>query len=176
MRAALMAAVAVVTPCAVMAQGGWHVGAFGGMLVMDQNITVGNTELVDNGGDAALAGARAGWGYRWPAGLYVGFEGEAFAASGRSRAVVNGAEYDLTINGGAGAYGRVGWQTHGGALFFARAGALALMTNQGTRWMPDVGVGAEVPFARRWFARIDLNYAWTDLEAYRGTIGVGYRW
>lgn len=151
------------------------ISGFAGMMVCDSTIMVGDTKLVDAGCDAPLAGARAGLGHRWPAGLYVGFEGEAFAASGRSRAVVNGVGYDLSFNGGAGAYGRVGWQTRGGALFFARGGALALLTNQGTRWMPDVGVGAEVPFSERWFARVDLSYAWSDLEVYRGMISVGVR-
>ena len=173
MKRALFAA-ALALPGAAQAQG--YVNAFAGAMVTDTTVTVGGVKLVDQGGDALAAGLRAGWGHRFPAGLYLGAEAELFGASGRSRACVNGECYSRALNGGAGAFGRVGWQMQAGALFFARAGGQAMFTSQGTQRVPAVGAGAEVPIAGRWFARVDLTYAAGSVETYQGTAGVGVRW
>jgi hypothetical protein len=150
------------------------VGAFAGVTVLDSTVVVGDTKLVDQGGDAAMAGLRAGCGYRWPAGLYLGAEAEVFASQGRSRAVVNGVGYSLDLNGGTGAFARVGWETRGSALFYGRAGVQAIFTSQGTQVVPAIGIGAEVPFAPRWRARVDITYAWNSVEYYQMTAGVAY--
>jgi hypothetical protein len=170
---ALLAALAM--PGAAQAQG--YVNAFAGAVAMDSTQTVGGVKLIDQGGDAFNAGMRAGWGRVLPSGIYIGAEAELFGASGRSRAVVNGAVYNLALNGGAGGFVRAGWQPHGsGALFFARGGSQALFTSQGTQIVPAIGLGAEVPFSARWFARVDLTYAWSGVETYQGTAGIGVRW
>jgi hypothetical protein len=153
-----------------------YVNVFAGMAVFDSTVTVGGVKLVDHGGDAAMAGARIGWGHRFPAGLYLGAEAELFGASGRSRAVVNGQAYSHELRGGAGGFGRIGFAPGDGrALFFVRGGAQALFTSRGTEWVPAVGAGAEIPFAGRWFARVDVTYAWNGIETYQGTVGVGRR-
>jgi hypothetical protein len=156
-----------------------YVGAFAGVALFDSTVTVGGVKLVDQGGDAAMAGVRAGWGRAWPAGLYLGGEVEGFAASGRSRAVVNGQVYSLSLRGGAGAYGRIGFApADGRALFFARAGVQAVDTSQGWQTTPAVGLGAEVPFLGTWAARIDAGYAWGSdgRELYSVTAGLVRRW
>lgn len=84
----------------------------------------------------------------------------------------------FAVNGGAGAFARMGVRTRGNALFFARAGTQAIFSNQGTQWTPAIGIGAEVPFSPRWFARFDITYAWADTdrrEFYQGNAGVGVR-
>lgn len=173
MKARLLGALAgALLSTSVMAQG--YVGAFAGVTVLDSTVVVDDTKLVDQGGDAAMAGLRAGWGHRWPAGLYLGAEAEVFAAQGRSRAVVNGVGYSLDINGGAGGFARVGWETRGSALFYGRAGVQGIWTNQGTQVVPAVGIGAEVPFAPRWRARVDITYAWNGVEYYQMVVGVSF--
>lgn len=143
---------------------GLYVNPFAGMVVVDSTITVGEQKLVDQGGDMLAAGVRGGWGVRRPSGLYLGAEVEAWGASGRSRACVNGQCFSYALDGGVGAFARVGWQTEGRALFFVRGGTQALFSNQGTQWAPAVGIGAEVPFAPRWRARLDVTYAWTSQD------------
>jgi hypothetical protein len=174
MKRAILAA-ALALPIPAMAQG--YVNAFAGAVVMDSTVTVGGVKLIDQGGDAFNAGLRAGWGRVLPSGIYIGAEAELFGAAGRSRAVVNGAVYNLALNGGAAGFVRAGWQPHGsGALFFARGGAQALFTSQGAQVVPAIGIGAEVPISGRWFARVDLTYAWNSTEFYQGNAGVGFRW
>ena len=153
-----------------------YVNLFAGVAAFDSTVTVGGVKLIDQGGDALMGGARAGWGYRFVGGLYLGIEGEAFAASGRSRAVVNGEVYSRSLDGGLGAFGRVGWQMHSGALFFARAGALASRTNQGWDTAPAFGAGAEVIVSGPVFARVDVTYVRdSPMETYIGTVGIGWR-
>ncbi len=154
---------------------GFYVNPFVGAMVLDSTVTVGDTKLVDQGGDALMGGLRAGWGRRFSSGLYLGAEAEGFLASGRSRAVVNGVGYSYAVNDGVGAYARAGWMTQGGALFFARVGGLSLGTSQGRQNIPSAGVGAEVPFAPRWAARIDGGYSWNRVEHYTITAGIVYR-
>jgi hypothetical protein len=153
-----------------------YVNAFAGVTLFDSTQTVGGVKLIDQGGDAATAGLRAGWGHRFPAGLYLGAEAELFGASGRSRACVNGECYNLALDGGAGAFARAGWQAQqGGAIFYARGGGQALFTSQGTQIVPALGIGAEVPIAGRFSARIDATYAWNATEFYQITAGVVFR-
>jgi hypothetical protein len=156
-----------------------YVNAFAGVTLFDSTKTVGGVKLIDQGGDAATAGLRAGWGHRFPAGLYLGAEAELFGASGRSRACVNGQCFSFTVDGGAGAFARAGWETQGRALFFVRGGTQVLFTNQGTQWAPAIGIGAEIPFAPRWRARLDITYAWTDRDKREFTqvsAGAVYEW
>jgi hypothetical protein len=146
------------------------------MLVFDSTVTVGEQKLVDQGGDALTAGVRLGYGHRFANGFYLSIEGEAFGASGRSRAVVNGQQYSYQPNAGGGAFVRAGWQMQSGALFYARVGAQVFYTNTRTEVAPAIGAGAEVIMSGPWFARIDLTYANSSIETYQGTVGVGRRW
>lgn len=154
---------------------GFYVGPLAGVLVMDTTATVGGVKLVDQGGDATIAGIRGGWGHRFDGGFYLGLEAEGFLASGRSRAVVNGSVYSYEVHNGLAGYVRAGWWTQGNALFFARLGVLSLDTSFGRQNIPSAGIGAEVPFAPGWAARIDGGYSWNDVEHYTITAGVVYR-
>lgn len=153
----------------------FHVGAFAGMMVFDSTITVGGIKLVDQGGDAVQGGIRAGISNTGP--FHFGFEVEGFLASGRSRAVIpNRGVYSLDVSSGLGAFGRVGWRTPGNSVMFLRPGVMFLNTNAGWETVPAVGVGAEIPFARGWAARLDVTYAWgSEREYYNGTAGVVFR-
>lgn len=176
MRALLLASAALGLGAAPVlaneARSSFYVGAFAGVMLLDQTRTIGGTKLVDLGGDAAVGGLRGGWGYRFGSGLYMGAEIEGFLGAGRARAVVNGVAYSYDVKNGGAAYGLVGWQTAGGALFFARGGVLSLGTNDGRETLPSFGLGAEVPFAPGWSARIDGGYAWNDVEHYTLTAGI----
>jgi hypothetical protein len=147
-----------------LAKADFYINLGAGMGMMDATTYVADQKQVDNGGDYALAILRAGWGTTFTSGAYIGLEAGGAVAQGRSRLVVNGVGYSHEINGFAEIMGRIGWETRGNSLFFVRAGTIAMFTNQGTDWMPAVGMGAEVPFAPRWRARIEVTYAWTDRE------------
>lgn len=173
--AALLAGTAIlaVYGCPAKAQervpGGAHAELVAGMTLYDSTVTVGGTELVDQGGDAPMAGARAGYG--WAVGmLYLGVEAEALFLTGRSRAVVQGHAYSYSPSTVVGGYGRVGWIRPGGSMLYARAGA-QLWDGQG---VPAVGAGMEIPFGR-FYARLDISYAWGDVERYQGTASLGFR-
>lgn len=147
----------------------FYVNPFAGMTIFDSTVTVGGTKLIDQGGDAINFGVRAGWLSSGP--YFFGGEIEGNGFSGRSRAIVNGQTYNYALEWGVGAYGRVGWRTLNSSAFFARAGVLT--TNQDTR--PDFGVGAEVWIGNGLLARIDLGYAPGDVEFYRMTGGLVFR-
>jgi hypothetical protein len=186
--ARLVLGLLVAAPLPAVAQNSsWHVNVFAGVGVLDQTRTVGGVKLVDLGGDFLLGGLRAGWGYSFVGGLYLGAEFEGFAASGRARAVVSNEAYSYSVRGGLGTYARAGWQSQGGALFFGRAGLLMMNTNEGWRGLPALGVGAEVPIANlpgdnaaarpaNVSLRVDLTYAWDRVEHYMGTVGAVVRW
>jgi hypothetical protein len=173
-RTALAAAALLAAAAAAHAQP--YAEAFAGMTAFDSTIEIGGQKLVDQGGDAVMLGARAGWGHRWPSGVYVGFEGDVFATNGRSRACVNGDCYAFSLRSGAGAYARLGWAPDDGrSLFYIRAGAQGWNTAQGWRAVPAIGAGAEIPFARTWFVRVDGTYAADGVETYQGTLSLGVR-
>jgi hypothetical protein len=172
--AALLLTLSLAAPGALKAE--VYAGPFAMAIVLDQTRTVNNTKLVDLGGDAFGGGIRAGWGTALSSGIYLGVEGEAFALTGRSRAVVNGVAYSYSLRGGAAAYARAGWRSPGGALLFVRGGAVSFDTNDGWQTMPAVGVGMEVPLTSRWSARLDGTYAWNDIEHYGIALGAVYRW
>lgn len=152
----------------------YSIDAFAGIANFDSTQTVGGVKLIDQGGDATLGGVRTGVGHRWPAGLYLGVELEGLLANGRSRAVVNGEVYDRDLQGAVGGFARVGWMTHSGALFYGRAGA---QQQFGPNTMAlGIGVGAEVPFSPRWFARADMLYlTGGGVETVQATAGIGIR-
>ena len=163
----LLATALVGALAATPAKAEFYVNPFAGMLVTDTTADIGTQRVPDLGGDAVLAGVRAGWNSN-NAFLY-GVELEAFAADGRSRLMLNnGLTYTQNYDYGVGAYGRVGWRTPGNAIAFARVGVLN--TNVDTR--VDFGVGAEIPMATNVRFRIDLGYAPGDIEFYRLTAGV----
>jgi hypothetical protein len=165
----------LLAPVPALAQPQPYVNLFAGAVVFDSTVTVGGTKLIDQGGDALALGARVGVGNSAP-GVYFGGEVEGFLASGRSRALVNGEVYSLSLRSGAGAYGRVGWRTYGNSIFFARGGYLAVNTNRGWRSAPAAGIGAEVPFGPGWTARIDLGFASVGgVEHYQMNAGISYR-
>lgn len=171
-RAAIAAALLAAAPAHAQP----YAEAFAGMAAFDSTVSLGGTQLVDKGGDAAMAGVRAGWGHRWPSGVYIGAEGDVFATSGRSRACVNGECHSFTLRSGAGAYARLGWAPDDGrSLFYIRAGAQAWNTSAGWRVVPAIGAGAEIPFARTWFVRLDGTYAVNGVETYQGTLSLGAR-
>lgn len=172
----LLAAGAVVALAASPAKAQLYVGAFAGATLLDQTVTVGGVKLVDLGADIFLGGLQVGWGHRFQSGLYLGAEAEGFLATGRARAMVNGVGYSYDVNAGLGVYGRVGWSSQPGMLFFARAGVFFSDTNYGWQTLPAVGVGAELPISNRWSARIDFTYAWNDVEYYIAKVGVVYSW
>jgi hypothetical protein len=172
----LATALCAALPGAAQAQG-LYINAFAGALLFDSTVTVGGTKLVDQGGDAFLGGMRAGYSWRFDSGLYLAVEAEGFAATGRSRAMVNGVAYTYQVDGGIGAYGVVGWVAPARAVFFARVGPMLAFTNSGDDVLASVGVGAEIPFAPRWSARIDADYSWgNSIEHYRATLGVVWRY
>lgn len=166
-----------------------YVGAFGGIAVFDTTVSVGGIKVVDQGGDAPIAGARAGIGWRLASGLYLGAEAEAFAGSGRSRLVIpaersaSGATevYSRSLDGGGGAFLRIGiapgpaTENAPPSLFFARAGGQAFSTSMGTEVVPAVGIGAEVRITRHLAARIDATYGWNDMETWQATAGLQWR-
>jgi hypothetical protein len=171
--ASMLAALAV----PAHAQSPLYIEGFAGAVLMDSTITVGGVKLVDQGGDALMGGLRAGYRHRFGTGLVLGFEGDAWVANGRSRAVVNGEQYSRRLGGGAGLYGRVGLSLQGRETLYLRAGVQWWEVNGSLSGMPAVGGGAEVPFGGAFYGRVDLTYAWDGrgVEHYQGTAGIGLR-
>jgi hypothetical protein len=172
MRSTLPVAAAFLAGFALTATGdapaqGFYVNPFATWIVGDSTVQMNDrakTLLVDQGFDVGGGGARAGWGTVRPGGLYLGAEVEAWGAAGRSRACVNGECFSFSVDASVGGFARVGWQTPGRALGYARFGGQALFTSQGTQFAPAVGIGAEIPIAPQWRVRLDVTYAWTTQD------------
>lgn len=168
---------------------GLYVNAFAGPLTFDTTTTVGGIKLIDQGGDALAAGARIGYGRRFASGIYLGAEAEGALASGRSRVVIPAANsstgqtetYSRGVNSWVGGFARLGIApgpvtlSAPPSLFFVRAGVQGFNTTQGTDWVPAIGAGAEIRLTQHLAARIDVTYAWSDVETYQGTIGLSWR-
>jgi hypothetical protein len=164
-----------------------YVEAFGGALVTDRILDTGRGRLIDHGGDGEFGGFRLGYGWSRPPSLYLGVEGDAWVASGRSRVNTNGMFDNLAFLRGAGIYGRLGWTPAESVLFYTRVGAqlwnfeetTATMPRRQTyRIAPAIGVGAEVPFRPGVYVRIDATYAYNPdlgLQLFQGTLGLGWR-
>jgi opacity protein-like surface antigen len=158
-----LAAAALASPAAAEVT----VGAFGGAVVLDRSIP-GNA---DQGGDAFLLGARAGFtaplagAWRW------GAEAEAWA--GQLRSSSGGLAHRFEADGGAGAYARLGWRGASGVMPFVRVGVATLLPE--LRGRPAVGVGLEAPLAGRWSLRADLGLAQGDTQVWTATLGLGWR-
>lgn len=166
--ALLVAAAALIAALTTPASGAErYVGAFGGGVVLDRSIP-GNA---DQGGDAFLLGARAGFtaplarGWRW------GAEAEAWA--GELRSSSGGLAHRFEADGGGGAYARLGWRASSGVMPFARVGVATLLPE--LRGRPAVGVGLEAPLAGRWSLRADLGLAQADTQVWTATLGLGWR-
>lgn len=168
---------ALLCSAAIPANAQLYTDAFAGVAVFDRTTTVSGIKAIDTGGDALLAGARVGYGHRWPSGLYLSGEAELAAGAGRSRFVVNGQVDSYALRGIAGAFTRIGFATRdSNALLYARLGGQAMLTNRGTQYVPAVGIGAQIPISQHWYVRIDMTYAWNDVETYQGTAGIGVWW
>lgn len=164
---ALLLATALLSGTAGLAKAEFYVNPFAGMMVTDTTADIGTQRIPDMGGDASLAGIRLG--IQSEGSFLYGAELEAFGANGRSRLMLNnGMTYTVNYDYGVGAYGRIGWRTHGQSLGFFRVGVLN--TNVDTR--VDFGIGAEVPFSEKVRFRVDLGYAPGDIEFYRLTAGI----
>ncbi len=156
---------------------GFYADGFVGVGLFDSTQTVGGVKLIDQGGDYLSYGARAGYGWRFLQGLYLGGEAELWGTNGgRSRAVVNGDVYNYSINIGGGAFARFGYSPQNTrALFYTRLGMQFRDTNQGTDYPFAVGLGAEVPVSNG-YLRVDFTYSKASgVELYQTTAGFGWR-
>lgn len=156
-------------------------GARAGMMLFDSTAHTPVGKIVDMGGDAPAYAVFAGADYRAASGWFIGGEVLAGTSAGRSRLVMRGVDYTLSIPLYTEAAVRAGWRMHSGAAFYLRGGVMAADVQEGGRsgWRtsPLVGLGAEVPFRGGWFARIDAS--WADLgglEVWQAGGGVGWRW
>lgn len=157
------------------------VGARAGMMLFDSTVQAGPIKLVDQGGDAPAYALFGGADYRFGNGLFLGAEALLGTSAGRSRLVMNGVDYTMSIPVYAEAALRAGWRMRSGAAFYLRAGGMFADVQEGPRggWRasPLVGIGAEIPFHGGWFARLDAS--WSDLaglEVWQAGAGVGWRW
>lgn len=171
-RAILLAGI-LAAPSIALAQP--RVDIFGGLSLLDA--TVGRN--VDQGGDGLRLGARVGYDWIIPGGPFAGVEAQASVSNLCSRMP----GWHTCERWQAGAFGRVGYATPGGALIYGRVGAVTARftgtPGSRTAIAPAVGVGAEIPFAGRAFARIDGTYARLpvspSVEVTTVTVGIGWR-
>ena len=174
---------------------GFYLGVFGGIAVIDSTVSFPATatrpavKFVDQGGDGAVAGLRAGWGSMIGRHGYAGIEGDLLLPINvTSRLMAMGVEYRDRLRNEFGVFGRLGWSPEGNSLFFLRAGLTVARQSfenvpGGTRdtWSvaPAIGLGAETHLSRRLVARIDATYSWPTgenrMEAYRMTAGLAWR-
>lgn len=174
---------------------GFYLGVFGGMAVIDSTVTIPATatrpaaKFVDQGGDGAVVGLRAGWGSMISRHGYAGIEADLLLPIDvTSRLMAMGVEYRDRLRNEFGVFGRLGWSPEGNSLFFLRAGMTIPRQSfenvpGGTRdtWSvaPAIGLGAETHLSRRLVARIDATYSWPTgenrMESYRMTAGLAWR-
>jgi hypothetical protein len=174
---------------------GFYLGVFGGMAVVDSTVVIPATatrpaaKFVDQGGDGAVVGLRAGWGRLVSRHVYLGVEGEfLLPINVTSRLMALGVEYRDSLRNEFGVHGRVGWSPEGNSLFFLRAGMTIPRQSfenvpGGSRetWSvaPSIGLGAETHLSRHLVARIDATYSWPTgdnrMESYRMTAGLAWR-
>ncbi len=174
---------------------GFYLGVFGGIAVLDSTVVIPATDtrpaakFVDQGGDGAVVGLRAGWGTMISRHGYAGVEGEfLLPIDVTSRLNAMGVEYRDRLRNEFGLYGRIGWSPERNSLFFLRAGLTIPRqsfdnvpggTRETTSVAPAIGLGAETHVTRRVAARIDATYSWPTGEnrmgSYRMTAGLAWR-
>lgn len=157
-----------------------YVGAFTGANLTDTTVNVGGVKLIDQGGDAFLAGIRVGIQTPNRSGWFAGVEAEAATYEGRSRAVVNGDVFNYAIQQSYGVYGRFGASNGRGSVYF-RPGYVYLNTSMGNQGVPSLGGGIEVRWTNDIAFRLDAAYTWYNpgwaldkVENYQITFGVSY--
>jgi opacity protein-like surface antigen len=176
---------------------GFYIGGFAGAAVLDSTVELPATattpavKFVDQGGDGAIFGLRAGWGTMLSRHAYAGIEAEAIIPyEVTSRVMAMGIEYRARLRSEFGAYARLGWSPDGNTLLFLRGGLAVLeqsvtstQHSDGTDvdWIiaPGFGVGAETHLTRNLLLRMDMTYTApsgsNDLEVYRLTAGLAWR-
>ncbi|WP_198377688.1 outer membrane beta-barrel protein [Neoroseomonas rubea] len=193
--AAALAATALPAAAEEARLNGVYLGVFGGMAVIDSTVVIPATatrpaaKFVDQGGDGAILGLRAGWGTMISRHGYAGVEGEfLLPIEVTSRLMALGVEYRDRLRNEFGLYGRLGWSPEGNSLFFLRAGmtiprqsfdAVPGASRETWSVAPAIGLGAETHLSRHLVARIDATYSWPSgdnrMESYRMTAGLAWR-
>lgn len=158
----------------------FYIGGGMSMFLFDSTVQTPVGKLVDQGGDAPAYRIFAGYDYVFENRLFIGGEVLAGVTAGRSRLVLGGQDLTVEVPFYTETVARIGWRTRGNSSFYARLGAMVAQVTDGgqTGWRaaPLVGLGAEVPIGRGWFAGVEAS--WTELnglEIWQAGFRVGLR-